>query len=331
MNVLRLWRLLLSRPLNALAILGRFDHQLQSDLAPLLEFLPEDKKKEAKDLLQEGARASSEVIDSAMDLASIAFRQMAGAAVLRRQGLLKATPFHPEVQSKVLDMPFDGENLFRKHVDELQGIKKDTETARSLGTLQQRRFQSFRRGRGQFQQRQSYQSYRYQPYGQQGYRSQYGGQQQQQFCTSNVIQSAKCKPAGRGKLLDSSRHQGRLSSTSHLISLSTSSVLSPLSISESMANHHEGQMGAGHHPTRPHLRVCPQTPTNSTSKKNTPSSLVLVKASDFNSTKERGDRKSAVRPTRERLLFQVLLDKEKTRERRQVMDLRQLNKYIKKH
>lgn len=132
--------------------------------------------------------------------------------------------------------------------------------------------------------------------------------------TSYNQQSAKRKPAGRGKLQDSSRHQGHLSSTSHLISLSTSSVSSPLSISESMANHHEGQMGAGHHPTRLHFRVFPQTPTNSTSKKNTPSSLVLVKARDFNSTKERGDRKSAVLPTRERLLFQVLLDKEKTRE-----------------
>lgn len=132
------------RTSNAMAILGRYDRRTWSDISTLLEYLPEDKQKEANDIFWEVERASSELSEIAMDVSSTAFRQMAGAAVLRRQGWLKATTFHPEVQAKVLDMPFDGECLFGKHIDEkLQSIKKDTDTVKALGNLQQRQFQSF--------------------------------------------------------------------------------------------------------------------------------------------------------------------------------------------
>lgn len=112
-----------------------------------------------------------------MDMASLGFRQLAGAAVLRRQGWLKSTNFCPEVQSKILDMPFDGDSLFGKHVDEaLQELKKDTDTARSLGALQYRKL-PFRGARGR-----GFYSFRgtSQKFPSQNYRGRYSYQQQQQ-------------------------------------------------------------------------------------------------------------------------------------------------------
>lgn len=133
---------------NSLAILCRYDRQMWSDISPYINMLPEPSKAEALRILQEGEQASAEIIDSAMDVASTGFRQLAGAAVLRQQGWLKSTSFCQEVQTKVMDIPFDGESLFGQHVDNaLQAIKKDTETVRLLRTLQFRK-PPFRGARG---------------------------------------------------------------------------------------------------------------------------------------------------------------------------------------
>lgn len=84
-------------------------------------------------ILQEGERISAENIDCAVDVSSTGFRKLAGAAVLRRQGWLKATSFRQEVQTKIIDMPYDGESLFGHHIDEaLQTLKKDTDTSKAL-------------------------------------------------------------------------------------------------------------------------------------------------------------------------------------------------------
>ncbi|XP_078510507.1 uncharacterized protein LOC144770093 [Lissotriton helveticus] len=136
------------RAANSLAIIGRYDRQMWSEMAVFMELIPEDKRQEARKILMEGERAAAESIDCALDIANTNFRQLAGAAVLRRQGWLKATTFRPEVQLKVLDMAYDGESLFGKHVDEaLQTIKTDKDTAKSLGSLQYKRG-SFRGARG---------------------------------------------------------------------------------------------------------------------------------------------------------------------------------------
>ena len=65
----------------------------------------------------EGKRSSSQVIDTSLDTALMGFGQMASSVVLRRQGWLKVTSFRPEVQAKILYLPFDGESLFGKDVD----------------------------------------------------------------------------------------------------------------------------------------------------------------------------------------------------------------------
>lgn len=158
---------LLVRAATMLAILGRYDRQMWCDLSPYLGQLPEEEKTEAKKIFQEGETTSAEVTECAMDIATTAFRSLAGSAVLHPQGWLHATWFRPEVQNKILDLPFDGEALYGKHVDEaLQDIKKDTETAKSLGTLQYRKV-PFRgaRGRGNASYRGSYQQQRYSRHG----------------------------------------------------------------------------------------------------------------------------------------------------------------------
>ena len=103
---------------NALVILGHDDCQMWRDIAPLLELIPEDKREMARAIRKEGQLTSTFIIDAGMDATNAAFRQLAGGAVLRRQGWLKSTAFRPEVQSKILDMPFDGLTLFSKHVDD---------------------------------------------------------------------------------------------------------------------------------------------------------------------------------------------------------------------
>ncbi|KAJ1148088.1 hypothetical protein NDU88_000929 [Pleurodeles waltl] len=184
---------------NSLAILGRYDRQMWADMSAFLDLLPEDVKVEAKKVLQEGERVSAEIIDSAIDISLTGFRQLAGAAVLRRQGWLKATSFRPEVQSRVLDMPFDGESLFGKHVDDmLQAIKTDTDTAKSLGTLQYKK-QPFRgaRGRGNYSFRGGYQQYRSQ-YQSSSTGAQHQYHQQQQHYRLPPAAAYKHPARGRG-------------------------------------------------------------------------------------------------------------------------------------
>lgn len=192
------------RAANSLALLGRYNRQIWADIAPYLGAIPEDQKDEVKKILLEGERSASEMIEVALDIASTGFRQLAGAAVLRRQGWLKATAFRPEVQAKVLDMPFDGERLFGEHIDDmLQGIKKDTETAKALGTLQFKQ-NSFRgsRGRGQ-QSRGNYQGYKSSYNSSQQYKPQYQQRQQQQGQSSYNKSSFR----GRGGKKDNNRRQ----------------------------------------------------------------------------------------------------------------------------
>lgn len=98
-------------------------------------------------------------------------------------------------------MPFDGECLFGQHVDEmLNSIKKDTETAKSLASLQYRK-QPFRGATGRstfsnkrgFAQQGSYHTY--QP------SNRYQGQRQQQRYgqRSTAFQQNKRKSSFRGR------------------------------------------------------------------------------------------------------------------------------------
>lgn len=188
------------RAANSLAILGRYDRQLWSDISPYIEMLSEPARAEARRILQEGEQMAAEIIDAAVDVASTGFRQLAGATVLRRQGWLKSTSFRPEVQTKIIDMPFDGEHLFGQHVeDALATIKKDTETAKSLGTLQFRK-STFRGARGKgtfstrrnFAQQGSFQSFQSS--------NRYQGQRQQQYGQRNsTYQQNKRKTSFRGR------------------------------------------------------------------------------------------------------------------------------------
>ena len=100
-----------------------------SGIAQFIDRLPEETKNGAIMILQEGERTSSEIIDFAMDLSSTGFRQLAGAAVLRRQGWLKSTSFRPEVQSKILDIPYETgklclESMLMTHSSPLKLIQK---------------------------------------------------------------------------------------------------------------------------------------------------------------------------------------------------------------
>lgn len=58
---------------SALALISQYNRQMWADIAPLLSHLPDDKKEEAANILQDGTRTASESIDIAMDIASVGF------------------------------------------------------------------------------------------------------------------------------------------------------------------------------------------------------------------------------------------------------------------
>lgn len=123
------------RAANSLAILGRYDRQLWSNISPYINMLPEPSKAEALRILQEGEQTSAEIIDAAMDVASTGFRQLAGAAVLRRQGWLKSTSYRQDVQAKIKDMPFDGESVWPAHRGRPSGHQKRYRNGQSAGNF----------------------------------------------------------------------------------------------------------------------------------------------------------------------------------------------------
>ena len=76
---------------------------------PLVNIIPLDRIEEAIAIVKQGAKASAAIINTTMDVFNSGFSQLAGTAVLRRQGWLGSTSFHPEVQPRILDIPFNGQ------------------------------------------------------------------------------------------------------------------------------------------------------------------------------------------------------------------------------
>ncbi|XP_078502558.1 uncharacterized protein LOC144758005 [Lissotriton helveticus] len=132
---------------NTQALLARYDRAHYEQLEKFLQHLPDQYKAQADDPIQEGKRISNASIKCALDAADTASRAINTSVLLRRHAWLRISGFKQEVQTTVLNQPFNQQQLFGPEVDTaLEKMKKDTDTTKSMGTLQSTQARgSFRR------------------------------------------------------------------------------------------------------------------------------------------------------------------------------------------
>ncbi|XP_078511993.1 uncharacterized protein LOC144771259 [Lissotriton helveticus] len=133
---------------NTQALLARYDRAHYYTLEQLLQHLPDEFKEAAEMLIQEGKLISNAAIKCALDVADTAARAINSSVMLRRQAWLRISGFKPDIQTTILNQPVNPDRLFGPDVDTtLEKIKKDNETAKSMGALQSQQFRgsTFRR------------------------------------------------------------------------------------------------------------------------------------------------------------------------------------------
>ncbi|KAJ1109751.1 hypothetical protein NDU88_007110 [Pleurodeles waltl] len=159
---------------NATCILGRYIYALMDEIKSTHTEVPQ----ELLSLVSDAQAAATQVIQSGLDTTDSVARAMGPAVATRRQAWLRRSGFSSDVQSTLLDLPFDGDKLFGAKADSaLERFKESRATAKSLGLQASssassrffRRFRGFGRGssssfRGKFQHQPtsalSYRSYR---------------------------------------------------------------------------------------------------------------------------------------------------------------------------
>ncbi|KAJ1173375.1 hypothetical protein NDU88_005211 [Pleurodeles waltl] len=116
---------------NSQALLARYDRAHWDEMQHFIEHLPKEFQKRAQQIVEEGQTISNNQIRSAMDSADTAARTVNAAVTIRRHAWLRTSGFKPEIQQAVLNMPFNGQQLFGPEVDTaIDKLKKDTDTAK---------------------------------------------------------------------------------------------------------------------------------------------------------------------------------------------------------
>ncbi|XP_078512718.1 uncharacterized protein LOC144772342 isoform X2 [Lissotriton helveticus] len=122
---------------NSNALLNRHAYQHWEEMEELIKHLPKQYKKKAANLAEAGKNIANTCLKSSLEAADTASRQMMAGITLRRFSWLRISGFKPEVQANIINTPFNGEQLFGSTVDDtLNQLKKDNETAKSMGALQ---------------------------------------------------------------------------------------------------------------------------------------------------------------------------------------------------
>ncbi|KAJ1124101.1 hypothetical protein NDU88_002563 [Pleurodeles waltl] len=121
---------------NSQALLARYDRAHWDEMQHFIEHLPKEFQKRAQQVVEEGQSISNNQICSAMDAADTAARTVNTAVTIRRHAWLRTSGFKPVIQQAMLNMPFNGQQLFGPEVDTaIEKLKKDTDTAKAMGAL----------------------------------------------------------------------------------------------------------------------------------------------------------------------------------------------------
>ncbi|KAJ1131499.1 hypothetical protein NDU88_009835 [Pleurodeles waltl] len=98
---------------NATCILGRYIHALMDDISSSFTELPQG----LLDVVSDAQAAATQIIQSGLDTTDSVARAMGTTVVARRQAWLRNSGFSADVQSTLLDLPFDGDKLFGAKAD----------------------------------------------------------------------------------------------------------------------------------------------------------------------------------------------------------------------
>ncbi|KAJ1095605.1 hypothetical protein NDU88_000764 [Pleurodeles waltl] len=98
---------------NATCILGRYVHALMEDISSSFTELPQG----LLDVVSDAQAAATQIIQAGLDTTDSVARAMGTTVVARRQAWLRNSGFSADVQSTLLDLPFDGDKLFGAKAD----------------------------------------------------------------------------------------------------------------------------------------------------------------------------------------------------------------------
>ncbi|KAJ1098777.1 hypothetical protein NDU88_003884 [Pleurodeles waltl] len=113
---------------NATCILGRYIYALMDEITSTHTEVPQG----LLNLVSDAQAAATQVIQSGLDTTDSVARAMGTAVVTRRQAWLRNSGFSSDLQSTLLDLPFDGDKLFGAKADSaLERFKESRATAKS--------------------------------------------------------------------------------------------------------------------------------------------------------------------------------------------------------
>lgn len=121
------------RSVNTACLLGRYTHSMWDTVAQVMPQCPETWAT-LSHALAEGRDAAKFAIWCGLDSTDSLGKASSTSVAMRRYAWLRSTGFSGDVQSTLLDMPFDGRRLFGDKADSaLKRFKESRATARSLG------------------------------------------------------------------------------------------------------------------------------------------------------------------------------------------------------
>ncbi|NXE56862.1 LAP2A protein, partial [Casuarius casuarius] len=116
--------------------MARGQVELWKKVSALAQPLPRDQQRELQHVLLEGMDLARHQVRAAFDAGDTVARAAASAVAARRSAWLRASGFHEEVQTKLENLPYTGENLFGEQVEAtLQRAKERQATLRFLRSL----------------------------------------------------------------------------------------------------------------------------------------------------------------------------------------------------
>ncbi|XP_078514823.1 uncharacterized protein LOC144773578 [Lissotriton helveticus] len=111
---------------NTSIITNRYHQHLWSQLSEIVEAVPEVAKAKVLEVQKEGMALASLSIQAAHDQADVSARTMATGILKRRRVWFGISGIPPQAENKVLDLPFDGSNVFHSSTEEvIERAKKE--------------------------------------------------------------------------------------------------------------------------------------------------------------------------------------------------------------
>ena len=119
---------------NTACILTRYTHNLWDTVASVLPQVPPEVRTTLEQAVKEGRDTAKFTIRSGLDTTDYVGRAMASSMELRHYAWLCSTDFSNAVQTRLMEMPFDGVRMFGEKANTaLEHFKESRVTSQSLG------------------------------------------------------------------------------------------------------------------------------------------------------------------------------------------------------